>query len=415
MPVPAINSNFYSLGNIDENLRRFASIQPGDKVSLPRGATRRGTAGLVRIDKPTSLKGFRIQGFSRKDYDSITHAGARNADHIKDFFELAILHARDSALVIKAYRGVCNLVDTYDGNQNAKNVAIGLKKALGAIVKTKPDAFKANRIVAISQGDLFEDPRLGEGVCHGFVQYWFKRIFAGKQNLLQSGKSSLQATGASADAIIKQRMNKKFPTILKMQDRQQRDHFPSSFMSIHNDCMDRHVLGYNPNVKKNEITRLDNDLYKQQMVQFAKDFFRKGFEEMFSFAQRAFSKIAITVNALENPDLPRLFFLYFTVGTKHNGGGHAMGLCVSRDNASNYSYQFFDPNMGEYLFRNQNDFINFMGAWTRCFNRWFHSIKCNQSNPPREPLVRWDLSVLVIPRNYNFEDNPFKYMNFFRK
>jgi hypothetical protein len=92
-----------------------------------------------------------------------------------------------------------------------------------------------------------------------------------------------------------------------------------------------------------------------------------------------------------------------------------MGLCVSRDNASNYSYQFFDPNMGEYLFRNQNDFINFMGAWTRCFNRWFHSIKCNQSNPRREPLVRWDLSVLVIPRNYNFEDNPFKYMNFFRK
>ncbi|MFN5288939.1 MAG: YopT-type cysteine protease domain-containing protein [Planctomycetia bacterium] len=108
-------------------------------------------------------------------------------------------------------------------------------------------------------------------------------------------------------------------------------------------------------------------------------------------------------------------FLYFTVETKLHGGGHAIGLCVSRDNSSNYSYHFFDPNMGEYLFRNQNDFINFMGAWTRSFNRWFHSIKCNERNPPREPLVRWDLSLLIIPRNYNFEDNPFKYMNFFRK
>ncbi|MFN6051227.1 MAG: hypothetical protein ACK47R_10385, partial [Planctomycetia bacterium] len=183
-------------------------------------------------------------------------------------------------------------MDTYDGNQNAKNVAIGLKKALGAIVKTKPDAFKANRIVAISQGDLFEDPRLGEGVCHGFVQYWFKRIFAGKQNLLQSKKPSMQATDSAADAIIKQRMNKKFPTILKMQERQATSEFALSFVSIHNDCMDKHFLSYNSNVKMNEISALEDDLYIQQMVQFAKDFFRKGLEEIFKHARQMASKVA---------------------------------------------------------------------------------------------------------------------------
>ena len=417
MPVPAINPHFFSLANIEQNLTLFASIQPGDKVSLPRGTTGRGNAGLVRIDKPSSLRNFRIQGASRRDYDSLTHAEANNPEEILHFFEIASTHAKDSSMIIKAYRGVCNLEQTYANQQNARSIARNLKDAIKKLVKTNIENFRSFRIVKVSQGDLFEnDPRLGEGVCHGFVEYWFKRIFDGKQNLLISKRPNASSGNSiQDDALFQQRMIKKFNTIYRMQTKS--SEFVFGFMPLHDDLMDSYpgCNGYIPSIKKEDISKVENDIYKESMVQFAKSFMRKGLEELFKHFGQFGMKNAVTMHGLQNPDLPRLFFLYFKVSTKHHGGGHAMGLCVSRESSGNYSYHFFDPNIGEYLFRNQIDFINFIGAWTREFNRWFHTIKCHNRNPPREPLFKWDLELLHMPGNYRFDANPFKYLKFFKK